>query len=62
MDYDIIIIGGGPGGSEAAYHLANKGYKTLILEKGKKGRDKPCAGGIPPVGPKRVRRISKGYY
>jgi len=47
--YDIIIIGGGPGGSESAYHLSELGLNVLILERGKKGRDKACGGGIPPI-------------
>ena len=34
--YDIIIIGSGFGGSVSALRLAEKGYKVLILEKGKK--------------------------
>ncbi len=35
MDYDYIIIGSGFGGSVSALRLAEKGYKVLILEKGK---------------------------
>ena len=34
-DYDFIIIGSGFGGSASALRLAEKGYKVLILEKGK---------------------------
>ncbi len=30
--YDVIIIGAGIGGLSAGLHLADKGYKTLILE------------------------------
>lgn len=32
MDYDVIIIGGGPGGLSAALYAARGGMKTLILE------------------------------
>ena len=34
--YDIIIIGSGFGGSVSALRLAEKGYKVLVLEKGKR--------------------------
>lgn len=47
-DFDVIIIGAGPAGSIAAWELSKAGFKTLILEKEKLPRDKPCAGIIPP--------------
>ena len=34
-DYDYIIIGSGFGGSVSALRLAEKGYKVLVIEKGK---------------------------
>ncbi|MFC2133751.1 GMC oxidoreductase [Bacteroidota bacterium] len=34
-DYDYIIIGSGFGGSVAALRLSEKGYKVLVIEKGK---------------------------
>lgn len=43
LDYDYIIIGSGFGGAVAALRLAEKGYKVLMLEKGKwfKSQDFP---------------------
>lgn len=35
LDYDYIIIGSGFGGSVSALRLAEKGYKVLVIEKGK---------------------------
>lgn len=36
MQYDFIIIGSGFGGSVSALRLVEKGYRVLILEKGRK--------------------------
>lgn len=47
-NYDCIVIGGGPGGATAAYHLARLGRKVLLLEKAKLPRLKPCGGGVSP--------------
>jgi len=35
LDYDYIIIGSGFGGSVSALRLSEKGYKVLVVEKGK---------------------------
>jgi cholesterol oxidase len=35
FDYDYVIIGSGFGGSVSALRLAEKGYKVLVIEKGK---------------------------
>ena len=43
MDFDFIIIGSGFGGSVSALRLSEKGYKVLIIEKGKWYRDKDFA-------------------
>jgi len=44
--YDVIIIGAGPAGATLGYELASKGIDTLILEKERLPRYKPCAGGV----------------
>lgn len=43
MDYDYVIIGSGFGGSVSALRLSEKGYKVLVVEKGKwfKAKDFP---------------------
>lgn len=45
--YDLIIIGGGPGGATAAKIVAESGANVLLLEAAEEGRYKCCAGGIP---------------
>ncbi len=44
--YDVIVVGSGPSGSTTARHLAQEGLKTLLLEKEKMPRYKPCGGGL----------------
>jgi len=46
--FDGIVIGAGPAGSAAAYHLARRGRSVLILEKAASPRSKPCGGGVSP--------------
>lgn len=41
--YDYIVIGSGFGGSVAALRLAEKGYRVLVLEAGKRFRDQDFA-------------------
>jgi geranylgeranyl reductase family protein len=45
-DYQVIIVGAGPAGSMAGYHLSKSGLQVLILEKSLFPRRKVCAGGL----------------
>ena len=48
MQYDILIIGGGPAGSSAAITAARAGLKVALFEKSSYGRDKVCGDGLTP--------------
>ncbi|HEY2670138.1 MAG TPA: geranylgeranyl reductase family protein [Rugosimonospora sp.] len=45
---DVIVVGAGPGGSTAAYHLARHGLSVLLLEKSEFPREKVCGDGLTP--------------
>lgn len=47
-DAQIIVVGGGPAGSSAAYYLACAGLDVLILDRARFPRDKPCSEYLSP--------------
>ncbi|MEW6188792.1 MAG: geranylgeranyl reductase family protein [Actinomycetota bacterium] len=48
MDFEVAIVGAGPGGSSAAYYLSKLGHKVLFVDKCRFPRDKACGDGISP--------------
>ena len=46
MEYDVVVVGGGPSGATAAEDLARAGRKVALIDRA--GRIKPCGGAIPP--------------
>jgi menaquinone-9 beta-reductase len=44
--FDVIVVGGGPGGSATANFLARRGYRVALFEKERFPRDKPCGDAI----------------
>lgn len=43
---DVIVVGAGPAGATAAAVLAARGRRTLLVDRKRFPRDKPCGGGI----------------
>jgi geranylgeranyl reductase family protein len=44
----VLIVGAGPAGSTAAWHLASAGIETIVLEKTRFPREKVCGDGLTP--------------
>jgi geranylgeranyl reductase family protein len=54
---DVIVVGAGPGGSTAAYHLARHGLRVILLEKTQFPREKVCGDGLTPRGVRQLTRM-----
>src|SRR5437763_15945588 len=54
---DVVVVGAGPGGSSAAYHLARHGLSVLVLEKTEFPREKVCGDGLTPRAVKQLVRM-----
>ncbi len=48
MASDVVVIGGGPAGSAAAFWLARAGHSVELIEKKEFPRDKTCGDGLTP--------------
>lgn len=44
--FDALVVGAGPAGATAAFHLARGGARVLLVDKARFPRDKPCGGGV----------------
>ena len=44
--YDVLVVGAGPAGSSAAYHLARQGADVLLVDRFAFPRNKRCGDGI----------------
>jgi len=56
-DYDVLVVGAGPGGAVAARELALRGRHVALLEAKRLPRPKTCAGGISPWPVPALRRL-----
>lgn len=49
VDAEVIVVGAGPAGAAAAYHLARAGVDVLVLDRSAFPRDKVCGDFLGPV-------------
>jgi menaquinone-9 beta-reductase len=54
---DVIVVGAGPGGSAASYHMARHGLRVLLLEKTEFPREKVCGDGLTPRATRQLIRM-----
>jgi electron transfer flavoprotein-quinone oxidoreductase len=45
-EFDVAIVGAGPAGISAAHVLADKGIKTIVIERGEYPGAKNMSGGV----------------
>ncbi len=57
IDVDALVVGAGPGGSTAAYHLARHGLDVLMVDKASFPREKVCGDGLTPRAVVCLRRL-----
>jgi geranylgeranyl reductase family protein len=50
LETDVLVVGAGPGGAAAAYHLARHGVDVTVVDKASFPREKVCGDGITPRG------------
>lgn len=54
---DVLVVGAGPGGSAAAFHLARAGLDVLAVDRAAFPRDKPCSEYMSPEAVRLLDRI-----
>ncbi len=57
---DVLVVGGGPSGSSAAYWLADAGYDVLVVEKKHFPRVKTCGDGLTPRSVRQLEDMGLG--
>jgi len=56
-DADVIVVGGGPGGSTLAWELARRGIDVHLLERTRFPREKVCGDYVEPRGLRILQRM-----
>jgi geranylgeranyl reductase family protein len=60
-DFDVIICGGGPGGSACALGFVDTDIKVVVIEKSTFPREKVCGDGLAPYIPKALNKMSPRF-
>ncbi|MGC8583716.1 MAG: geranylgeranyl reductase family protein [Thermoproteus sp.] len=60
--YDLVIVGAGPAGATAAVIATRLGLRTLVVDRFKPPREKPCGGGLTPRTWKMLERMGIEYH
>src|SRR6185436_2355306 len=55
--FDVAVVGAGPAGSAAAYHLASAGLSVVMLERKRFPRDKVCGDVLTPRALRALERL-----
>jgi len=59
VNFDVIVVGAGPAGATAAYTLARKGFKVVVVERGRTPGTKNLFGGRVYAAP--LKEIYEGF-
>jgi geranylgeranyl reductase family protein len=57
LSADVLVVGAGPAGAAAAYHLARHGVDVLVVDKAAFPREKVCGDGLTPRGVAAIERM-----
>jgi geranylgeranyl reductase family protein len=57
IDTQVLVVGGGPAGSCAAYHLAAEGVDVTFVDKAVFPREKVCGDGLTPRGVRALQHM-----
>jgi menaquinone-9 beta-reductase len=57
IETDVLVVGAGPGGSAAGYHLARHGIDVTIVDRATFPREKVCGDGLTPRSVGAIQRM-----